>query len=260
MYPYIEIFNRTIPTYGLLAVVGIIACFLAMIPITRKCKIKYDDVAYVFVFAMFGLCIGGKLLGWIIEIPWLVSTIISEGVSLNCFLAFAIKGNFVFYGGLIGAIAGAEISCKYFKLPREIHINSCTPLIPLFHGFGRIGCFLTGCCYGMESQRFGVCYTNAAGGAPNGVPLLPVQLIEAGFEFILFAVILIFAMKGKKHILSMYIYSYAVFRFVIEFFRGDTIRGLFFGLSTSQWVSIILVIAFTIYHIVRLTRKTKVNL
>ena len=58
------------------------------------------------------------------------------------------------------------------------------PLVPLVHGFGRAGCFLMGCCYGVPS-RFGIAFT-CSPIAPNGVRLLPVQLIEAAGEGALF--------------------------------------------------------------------------
>ena len=249
MLPYVSIFNIEVPTYGLMAGVGIFFCFLFMFLITiiRK-DIRLDDVAYVFVFAMAGLLVGAKIMGYLVELPNFVSASIEGGFKLHNVIVFFSTGTFVFYGGLLGSIAGCACGCKFFELDIGKHMNVCTPLIPLFHMFGRIGCFLTGCCYGIESQRFGIDYDNAVGGAPNGVPLLPVQLYEAGFELLLFVLTLILVISKKtNNSLLVYLLCYAPFRFTIEFLRGDEIRGRFLNLSTAQWVSIgIVVVCVTV--------------
>lgn len=249
MLPYVSIFNIEVPTYGLMAGVGIFFCFLFMFLITRIRKdIRLDDVAYVFVFARAGLLVGAKIMGYLVELPNFVSASIEGGFKLHNVIVFFSTGTFVFYGGLLGSIAGCACGCKFFELDIGKHMNVCTPLIPLFHMFGRIGCFLTGCCYGIESQRFGIDYDNAVGGAPNGVPLLPVQLYEAGFELLLFVLTLILVISKKtNNSLLVYLLCYAPFRFTIEFLRGDEIRGRFLNLSTAQWVSIgIVVVCVTV--------------
>ena len=102
----------------------------------------------------------------------------------------------------------------------------------VIQSLGRVGCFMAGCCYGR-----------------NGIP---VQLIEAGFDIML---AVFFAVKGKncafrRCAAARYVIYYASFRFVIEFFRGDAIRGHIGVLSTSQWISIVAIIAsaFVIMH------------
>jgi phosphatidylglycerol:prolipoprotein diacylglycerol transferase len=113
---------------------------------------------------------------------------------------------------------------------------------------GRIGCFLTGCCYGKETHLpIGILFHHSSV-APNGVALFPTQLLEAGFEGVM-ACFLVYAFYRKKALskgllrnpLYVYLISYAVFRFFLEFFRGDAVRGMLFGLSTSQWISLIVI-------------------
>ena len=124
----------------------------------------------------------------------------------------------------------------------ELHGSSALQvliqLVPLVHGFGRVGCFLMGCCYGVPS-RFGIAFT-CSPIAPNGVRLLPVQLIEAAGEGALF-----FAFtrpgaqrRGGQWMLGVYLASYGVLRFLLEFFRGDDYRGFLGALSLSQVISI----------------------
>ncbi len=101
------------------------------------------------------------------------------------FIQTYIGGGFVFYGGFYGGLAAAVIYCKATHLDVWELARSLVPLVPLFHVFGRIGCFFTGCCYGIENETFGIAFTSSEV-APNGVPLIPVQLYEAAVEAILF--------------------------------------------------------------------------
>lgn len=83
-------------------------------------------------------------------------------------------------------------------------------------------------------------YHSTVGVTPLEVPLLPIQLIESALLIVLFAVQLYIYLKHKKMWRNTvtYVGTYPVIRFVLEFFRGDTERGIFLGLSTSQWTSL----------------------
>jgi prolipoprotein diacylglyceryltransferase len=112
------------------------------------------------------------------------------------------------------------------------------PGLALGHGFGRIGCFLAGCCHGSPTDGpLGVLFQGMS------EKMLPVQLFEAGFEFALFGVMMIFYPKLKKHFLETYLFSYGVFRFVLEFFRGDNRGGTGTVFSPSQIISLIMIVA-----------------
>ncbi|MBQ2295949.1 MAG: prolipoprotein diacylglyceryl transferase, partial [Clostridia bacterium] len=95
------------------------------------------------------------------------------------------------------------------------------------------------------------------GMTPLNTPLLPIQLIEALLLMILFSVLMFFYFKMRKSglITATYLYAYSVIRFVLEFFRGDKERGLIFGFSTSQIVSIVIVVFVTILLIVKIKKK-----
>jgi phosphatidylglycerol:prolipoprotein diacylglycerol transferase len=79
--------------------------------------------------------------------------------------------------------------------------------------------------------------------APNGVALLPIQLISSGINFLGCIVLFIYGRNKRKsgRVIGVYLIFYSIARFIIEFFRGDVIRGVFFGISTSQWISLILI-------------------
>lgn len=119
--------------------------------------------------------------------------------------------------------------------------------IGLFLAFGRIGCFLVGCCHGLPSS-WGVTYSDEhrKRGFTHyfvGVRLMPVQLIESSFVFLIVLVgtLLVRADASPGAALVWYIIAYDTLRFFLEFWRGDPDRPYFSHLSEPQWISILLV-------------------
>ena len=144
--------------------------------------------------------------------------------------------------GLIGAVLAMWWYTHHFKMDFWQSVELLIPSVPLVHAFGRIGCFCGGCCYGIPfDPPIGIAFTNSPV-APNGIPLFPVQLVEAGLNFLLFFFLLWFAGKPRPQgrILGAYVIAYAVIRFVLEFLRYDYERGILWVFSTSQWISLIL--------------------
>ena len=134
---------------------------------------------------------------------------------------------------------------KYFDL--------VMPSVALAQGFGRIGCFLAGCCYGRETDSaLGIVFHNSSY-APNGVKLLPTQLISSGLDFLLCAVLILLdrKKKGDGQIAGAYLVLYSIGRFILEFYRGDLIRGNVGALTTSQFIAIFVALAGVILIVVR---------
>ena len=73
-------------------------------------------------------------------------------------------------------------------------------------------------------------------------PVLPTQLFEAGFELLLFLIMIIFIKKLKGKNLSLYLIAYGIFRFFLEFYRGDDRGETGISLSPSQLMSLVLII------------------
>lgn len=163
------------------------------------------------------------------------------------------RSGFVFYGGLIFGILGSIVFCKLKKIDWKRLGDICVPGLGIAHGFGRLGCFFNGCCYGKEcSAPWGVQFYQLYEHNIYKIDGLyfPVQLIEVAFAFLmaLGSYLIIRKESGKKGLgLLTYLTGYAIFRFIIEFFRGDN-RGLsFLHLSISQLISIgLLVIVFLV--------------
>ena len=144
-----------------------------------------------------------------------------------------------FYGGLVFGIPGFILMYRFYYLrnnpPIFKKILVIAPgCVAIGHGFGRIGCFLSGCCYGIHTG------TSLDINFPGIGEHLPTQLIEMTFLFILGALLLVFAFKHYTNYTAViYLFAYSIFRFAIEFFRGDE-RGQLVGLSPSQYLCIIL--------------------
>lgn len=243
MLPYINIFHHTITSYSLFILAGILVAVIFLLLTYKKSNLSKDDCIFCFLYSLIGALIGAKLLYLITAIPMIIQDFDLLYQNISLFLAKYIYGGFVFYGGLIGAFFGAVVYSKKFNIPISNFIFPLLLAIPLIHGFGRIGCFMTGCCYGIPTDStLGVTFTDSLI-APNNISLIPIQIIEAVGLFLIFLILLIMAIKKNKNPLlltAIYCLSYSLLRFIIEFFRGDTYRGFLGILSYSQYLSILL--------------------
>ena len=256
MYPEIRILDKSIPTYGLMAIVGFFLSLIYILVIGRWKKLKTEDGIYVFTMGAIGMLIGAKLLFLLQVLPSFIRDLPMLFSDFRRFFALYFAGGMIFYGGLFGALIAAWLTAKSFHDDIKELYPMLVPSIALVAGFGRIGCFLTGCCYGKETNLpIGVMFTHSLF-APNYVKLIPTQLIESIFDFLLFLCLIIIAnSRLRDYSLAIYLMIYAVFRFVIEFFRGDAIRGFLWGLSTSQWISIFVLTGASVWILIKCRRK-----
>lgn len=244
MYPIIHLGPVQLPSYGTVIFIGLVIGVITAMFNAKKYNIEKMDIALSTILASIGMIIGAKLIYILTVIPEVVSSFSYVKTHIFETLMYMF-GGYVFYGGLMGAIFGYWFYCRYFNIDFPKVMNIISPVIPLVHSFGRIGCFLGGCCYGIEYHgRFAVDFPeNEFVSDLNNVPRFPVQLLESGINFILFAVLMFYGRKPRKEgkILGIYLICYAVIRFSLEFLRGDVERGVFLGVSTSQWISLILI-------------------
>ena len=163
---------------------------------------------------------------------------------------FEIFSGLVFYGGLIGGIVGGILGIKVAKINTQLVERSVVPFLPIGHAIGRIGCLLAGCCTGKEYDGiFAIHYPSTVSELSAEQGYFPVQLLEAGINIIISITLIIYSKKQKPKysILFLYLLLYSVMRFCLEFLRGDEIRGIYFGLSTSQCISILLLLVSFVY-------------
>lgn len=167
---------------------------------------------------------------------------------------------FVFYGSLLLAIPIMLWYFKKIRIPVIGMLDVMAIVTCIVHGFGRIGCFMAGCCYGTPTDSiFGVIFTDTKCQAePLNIPLHPTQLYEATLIFTIMIAQWINQSRKKfdGQFFLLYLITYAFGRAGLELFRGDTQRGFIVKdiLSNSQFISLI-VIAVAIFFYIRLSRN-----
>lgn len=220
----------TIHGYGLMIGIGILAAFFLAEKRAKTKGLSEDDLyGIALVCVIFGI-LGAKLLFCIIEF---------RSILQNPMSIFSGNG-FVVYGGIIGGALAAYLYSRIKKMEFLKYFDVLMPSVALAQGFGRIGCFLAGCCYGKETESvFGIVFKNS-GYAPNGVRLIPTQLISSAGNFLIMAILILYARKQRQpgKVGALYLVLYSVGRFAVEYLRNDY-RGEVFGvLSTSQFISV----------------------
>lgn len=225
----------TLHGYGLLIGIGFMMALLLADYRSKKYNLDTDFVFNLaFVCIIFGM-LGAKVLYLITEIKAIIN---------NPSTILEFMDGFVVYGGIIGGILAAYLYCRFKKKHFLTYFDLLIPSVALAQGFGRIGCFLAGCCYGAEtSSHFGIVFKHSSY-APNNVSLIPTQLISSAGDFLICLLLILFAKKKPKSgsVASAYLILYGVGRFGVEFLRGDLIRGSVGILSTSQFISIFIVL------------------
>lgn len=193
------------------------------------------------------LCLGGGFVG--------IALGFGSAVLFQAFYNGLAGGGFTvdsstgstFYGGLIGGALGFLLVYflgGHFAFPHRENLaafpaasSAAAAVIPLAHGFGRIGCFFAGCCHGITTGSPLDLYFSAI-----DTCALPTQLYEAAFLFALSTTLIIRTLRGKQDGLPAYLIAYGAFRYFIEFLRGDD-RGAspVPFLSPSQLTALVLV-------------------
>lgn len=231
MHPYLHVFGLSIPSFGVMMLLGILAVFALLYATRRRVPFTEDDLLTMAIYAIIGGFVGAKVLYWIVELDRIVAD--------PHFILESLTSGFVFYGALIVGALAIWLFARRRRQPFLGYLDLVAPSFILAQGFGRIGCFLAGCCYGIPMDPpLGVAFSQSLA-APNGVPLFPVQLLEALLNAGLFFLLRAYTQRPRRPFsaVRLYLLLYASLRFFLEFLRYDAARGLFLGLSTSQWLS-----------------------
>lgn len=235
MAPTLYLGGLALPAYTVLIVIGFTAGLFVAEGRRSLQQLPADVVLAAYLIA--GVCsfLGGKLF-FIVQGWGLFLERAAEGMS---FFEFFSRAGLVFYGGMAGALGGIFLAAALLRTPAWPLMDTLLPSLPLAQAFGRVGCLLAGCCYGLPVS-WGV-WMHPDSGAPTDTALLPVQLFEAAGALVLFFVVM---RAGRRQLpqgrlLSIYLLGYGALRFVLEFFRYDSIRGFAGALSVSQWCSLV---------------------
>jgi len=259
MHPFLfHIGGFSLPSYGFMIALGYTAAIFYLYKSRAIASVTRDQEAdLVFYSALAGI-LGAKA-------AFAITYWTELGPDLASRLIYVFKGfpyGFVFYGGFAAGAAAFLIYCRRNKLNFLKTADHFVAPLALAHGFGRLGCFLAGCCYGRPtSGSLGVVFTLPMCEVPQaylGVPLHPAQLYEAAGNFLIFGALAWVSHKRGPHpggrILAVYMLSYSVLRFTVEFLRGDDRGGSWLGLSPAQLLSIVAASA-AIIMLVKIRKK-----
>ena len=247
MLPEVNIFGFAVDMYTMWIVFGVIVCLIFTYFAMKKCGYSVTAIDTIIIIGIMSIILG-FLFAMLFQAIYDYISYPSGG--------FRINGGMTFIGGLIGGVVvfvGLYFLYVYVINPRLSDTNffksnmnkglwyflRIAPIsITIAHAFGRIGCLFAGCCHGHETTAWYGIYSNNA----NAV-VVPTQLFESIFLFVLSAVLFVMLFVFHlKDTLAVYLVSYGIWRFVIEYFRADY-RGSFIpGLSPSQFWSIIMVL------------------
>ncbi len=227
-----KIGSITVHGYGLMIAVGIIVAYIVCEYRVKKRGENPDTAFNLALCALISGIVGAKLLFYIVEIK---SIIQDPSILLD------IANGFVVYGGIIAGVLACYLYCRIKKLDWLKWFDLVMPEIALAQGFGRLGCLLAGCCYGVETtSAIHIVFTDSPI-APNFVKLVPTQIFSSAANFMNFFVLVFIIphiVKKKGSVTAFFLIFYSAGRFIIEFFRGDLERGAVGVLSTSQFISI----------------------
>ena len=221
--------------YGLMIGIGFLLGIYLAARRAKKEGLNPDLILDLGVYLLLAAIVGSRIL--YVVTAW-------QEFARTPLEMFAIwKGGLVFYGGVLGAVPVGIWYVKRHHLPVWQTADIIAPYAALGHAFGRLGCFFAGCCYGAPcSGPLCITFNDPHSLAPLGVPLFPTQLTESGGEFLIFGLLLLLRRYKKfdGQLFGFYLVFYAILRFTIEFFRGDTVRGVYFNglISTSQIIAL----------------------
>ena len=249
----------TIYGYGFCILVGVLAAFYHLYLNRVRLGMDVDSISTVILICFVGVFIGGKVF-YFMENP------ARHWRNMDVFLGDLGNG-FVFYGSFLVTLLllwvwMRKMGWDFWDKMDDIGIAGA-----FVHGFGKLGCFLAGCCHGVVclNSSYGVVFNDPKSHAePLGEALYPVQLWDAGIVFFSIAMMLLMQKRGKLfggQLFFFYALIYGVGRFFTEGYRGDVSRGFVFDglLSHSQFIAI-LVVAFSSVGYWYLGRRQKIQL
>ncbi|WP_294401217.1 prolipoprotein diacylglyceryl transferase [uncultured Clostridium sp.] len=245
-----EIFGIQIKSYGLMIAIGIIAAASLFINKGKKRGYDEDSLLNLIIFAVIGGILGGKGLFIITELKNIIK---DPSILLN------FGYGFVIYGAIGGGALAIYLYCRKKKWNILEILDITVGGLAIAQGFGRIGCFLAGCCYGAATDLpIGVVFPEGSL-APAGIHVHPTQIYSSVFDFILGFFLLYYGRKKRVYgkVMGMYLIIYSIGRFLVEFLRNDP-RGNVGLLSTSQFIAIFtLVLGIIIFNISRFVKGEK---
>jgi len=271
--------NFSFNTYGFLLAVAFVAGLLLMARLAARDGLDRQKVYDLGLWVLAASLIGSKALMVIAEWDLYYRDNPRQIFTLDFF-----RSGGVYYGGFIGAVIASVIVMRYYKLPWWRTSDAFAPGIILGQAIGRLGCFSAGCCWGKPTAGWYGVHFSEKGHDVTGVPIIvdhlsdpvqesiwagrlggvleplklhPTQLYEAGAALLILVLLLLIHRRRRfeGQVILAYAMLYSVARFIIEYWRDDP-RGEIFGLSTSQFIAIVLFVGALATYIYRLRKPS----
>lgn len=244
-----ELGPLTIRWYGVMMALGFLAALGSWTVLGRRRSREAQYCADLMFWIMVSGILGARL-AYVLEhwndyaaAPWSIFRL--------------DEGGLIFYGGFVMAGVAIVLFARRHREPLVPLLDFVLTSVPLAHACGRIGCFLNGCCFGTcTASPLGVRFPRGAAAwmlhfrqgwigeqAAFSRSVHPVQLYEAGYNLLIYAVLVWMFRRSPRagSVSALYLVLYSLGRFVLEFFRGDRGDRLAVGaLSIGQFVSLLL--------------------
>jgi len=239
-----------LPTYGLLLAIGVIlGLWRARVRAATR-DLDADRIVDLGLWLIIWALLGSKILLIIVELP--------RYIHHPAELFGVLRAGGVFLGGFLAAVAASLILLRRYGLPLWETFDTLSPSISLGQAVGRLGCLAAGCCWGGHCDLpWAVTYHDIHAaenvGTPLGVPLHPFPVYAAISNFLIYLLLarLYRLRPAPGRVFASYLVLYGLTRFLLEYTRGDAVRGFVFSgmLSTSQLITALMVITGIALHL-----------
>lgn len=253
MFPVLfEIGGVPIQSYGFFIALGYVAALLLTRKLAAKHGLSTADFSDLTFFSLLVGILGARAL--------FVLTNFAHFREHPAEIFSFWSGGLVFYGGFLLVLPILFFFFRLREIPWKVGLDVLAPGLALGHAIGRFGCLAAGCCHGSYCEYPWAVHLNTDLVEPalRGLPIHPVQFYESLGLFLLCGSLLWLSKRKPANgaVAVAYVMGYALLRFVVEFFRGDSIRGTAFGISTSQALALLL---FAAAGLVLFGRRRKIS-
>lgn len=236
----IHMFDIDFPFYGIAITLALISNIILVLCLYKKYDYDFNEIIGLLLYENVGIIGGAKILSYLLNSK--------AYVNFN-FLNLGLTS----YGAILGALMFIILFCLQFKKSIKDTLFIFVPAMPLMYSIGKIGCFLVGCCYGIEYNGIFKIMYKYSSEAPNNIYLFPIQILESLVFLIIFIYLIIQHKKDKFDLntLSISLVACGIAKYVLDFFRMSH-TSLF---SFNQVISMLVAMIGIIFYII--TKKIK---
>jgi len=235
MYPILlQIGNLTIYSYGVCVLLGFSAYTMVVFHEGRRRGQSWTEILLLFMATLVGAVLGSRMV--------LILMFGPQPVLLDFYTLFSPETMLFHYlGMLVGGYLGMGVAKMALGLSHSVG-DIFAPALALMMTIVRMGCFLGGCCYGQPADLPWAIEL-------HGARRHPTQLYELFFQLFFFGLLWFLRDRISRpgDLIKLYVGSYAIFRFVNEYWRVDPVVAL--GLTVPQFICLgmVLWLAFTLF-------------